>query len=104
MDARSVGRSMLSLFSVFTVFSLIGSLISASNAQKPGAAYTPVIPKTWDEQALADLEVPLADPNHSPEDISADDYYRIPVRPIYQSYPIYHPDKEPRGYRERLRQ
>ena len=53
---------------------------------------------------MATLEVPLADPSHSPEDISAEDYYRIPVRPIYRSYPEYHPDKEPRGYRERLRQ
>lgn len=87
MDTRRVGRSMLFLFSVFTVLSLISSLISASQAQKPDAAYTPVIPKTWDEQALADLEVPLADPSNSPKDISADDYYRIPVRPIYRSYP-----------------
>src|SRR5262249_46472942 len=30
--------------------------------------------------------------------------YRMPVRPIYKSYPIYAPGKEPRGYFERLKQ
>jgi hypothetical protein len=62
-----------------------------------------VIPKTWDEEALADLEVPLVDPDYSPKDISADDYYRFPVRPIYKSYPKYHPNNlkcasSPPGY------
>lgn len=64
------------------------SLLSTGQAQKPVAAYNPTIPRTWDEEALAELEVPLADPSHSPRDISADDYYRIPVRPIYKSYPL----------------
>ena len=63
-----------------------------------------MIPKTWDESALADLEVPLADPRYSPKHISAEQYYRIPVRPIYKSYPKYHPDKEHSGYRDLLRQ
>jgi hypothetical protein len=78
-------------------------LISADQAQKPGAGYSPVIPRTWDEAVLVDLEVPLADARRSPKDISPGDYYRIPVRPIYKSYPKYHPDKEPASYREWLR-
>ena len=71
----------------------------AGQAQKSSAAYSPAIPKTWDEEALASLEVPLADPGHSPKHISAEDYYRLPVRPIYKSYPQY----EPSGYRDWLR-
>ncbi len=63
----------------------------------------PVIPKTWDEQALASLEVPLADSAFSPQHISARYYYGIPVRPIYKNYPIYTPDKEPTGYVEWLK-
>ena len=63
------------------------SLLGAVRAQKQAAAFNPVIPKTWDEEALASLEVPLADPRYSPKDISAEDYYRLPVRPIYKSYP-----------------
>jgi hypothetical protein len=39
----------------------------------------------------------LASPRHSPEHISADDYYRLPVRPIYKSYPAYHVAKEEGG-------
>ena len=79
-------------------------LISATRAQKSNLFHKPLIPKTWDEQALASLEVPLAEASYSPKHISAEAYYRIPVRPIYKSYPKYHPDKEPHGYRERLRQ
>src|SRR5262245_9946122 len=67
-------------------------------------AFTPVIPKTWDDQAIASLEVPPADPAVSRAHVSADYYYRIPVRPIYKSYPVYAPGKEPAGYEEWLKQ
>jgi hypothetical protein len=30
--------------------------------------------------------------------VSAEYYYRIPVRPTYKTYPVYHPDREPAGY------
>ena len=82
---------------------IVFSSIDSDQAQKADADYKPVVPKTWDEQALADLEVPLADASRSPKHISAEEYYRIPVRPIYKTYPKYHPDKEPRGYREWIR-
>ena len=61
-----------------------------------------LIPRTWDDQAIATLEVPLADASASPVPVSADYYYRIPIRPIYKTYPVYHPAKEPPGYFERL--
>ena len=51
---------------------------------------------------MATVEVPMADPLGSPKHVSADYYYRIPVRPIYKSYPIYAPGREPAGYIERL--
>jgi hypothetical protein len=63
----------------------------------------PQVPKTWDDRAMATLEVPLADASASPVPVSADYYYRIPVRPIYKTYPVYHPSKEPSGYFERLK-
>jgi hypothetical protein len=63
----------------------------------------PQVPKTWDDRAMATLQVPLADAGASPVPVSADYYYRIPVRPIYKSYPVYHPSKEPSGYLERLK-
>jgi hypothetical protein len=79
-------------------------LIPIGRAQKSGAAFIPDIPKTWDDEAVAALEVPLADPRYSPVHVSADYYYRMPVRPVYKSYPIYAPGKEPPGYIEWLQQ
>src|SRR6185369_15340176 len=85
------------------LFILLISLIFPLMAQQPAPPFKPVVPKAWDDRALADLQIPLVDPSHSPRDISADDYYRIPVRPIYKTYPKYQPDREPRGYQDRLK-
>jgi hypothetical protein len=63
----------------------------------------PKIPKTWDDAVMANLELPLAEPSVSPKHVSTEYYYRIPVRPIYQSYPVYHPNHEPSGYLDELR-
>jgi hypothetical protein len=76
-----------------------------SQAQPSGArASSPAIPKTWDDAAMATLEVPLADPIGSPKHVSADYYYKIPVRPIYKQYPVYAPGHEPPGYMGWLKQ
>ena len=81
------------------------SVLTLSNqTEKPGGSFRPNIPKTWDDAAMATLEVPLANPIGSPKHVSADYYYRIPVRPIYKSYPIYAPGHEPPGYMEWLKQ
>ena len=66
--------------------------------------FRPTIPKTWDDEALATLELPLANPAGSPKHVSAKYYYQISVRPIYKSYPVYVPGYEPPGYMEWLRQ
>jgi hypothetical protein len=64
--------------------------------------FTPSIPRTWDDRAVASLQVPLATASASPIQIPSAYYYGIPVRPIYKSYPVYHPSKEPPGYIEWL--
>ncbi len=88
------------------LFVLLGitAFITSGQAQKDRSNVPPLIPRTWDEEALASLEVPLPDPSFSPVAIPADYYYRMPVRPIYKSYPVYAPGKEPRGYLEQLSQ
>src|SRR5262245_59872642 len=90
----------------FVLFSVLISVvfINRSQAQEAGRNSSPVIPKTWDDEAVASLEVPLAEATASPVHIPADYYYRMPVRPVYKSYPVYTPSKEPRGYFERLKQ
>jgi hypothetical protein len=63
-----------------------------------------VIPKVWDDAIMPALELPSVEPAYTPQQIKADYYYKIPVRPIYRSYPVYRPDKEPKGYYEGLLQ
>jgi hypothetical protein len=60
------------------------------------------VPLTWNDEEIARHEVPLAQPEASPKHISSDYYYRIPVRPIYKSYPVYAYGQEPPGYFESL--
>jgi hypothetical protein len=66
--------------------------------------FRPKVPKTWVDESITSLEVPLATPGASPRHISAEFYYRIPVRKIYKSYPIYAPGREPKGYSDWLSQ
>jgi len=68
------------------------------------AVFQPEIPRTWANEAVAVLEVPLANPRFSPVHIREAEYYQIPARTIYKSYPVYHPSREPAGYMEWLKQ
>jgi hypothetical protein len=78
--------------------------LAISPAQEPNAAFHPTIPKTWVDVEIASLELPLANPVGSPKHVSADYYYKIPVRPIYKQYRVYAPGQGPAGYIEWLRQ
>ena len=61
------------------------------------------IPQVWDDEAIASAIVPLAVAAATPVQIPSTYYYGIPVRPIYKSYPVYRPDREPAGYIEWLK-
>jgi hypothetical protein len=63
--------------------------------------FRPEIPKVWEDEAMREVELPLAAriPVHH---VPADYYYQIPVRPNLKTYPIYAPGKEPEGYWEWL--
>src|SRR6266480_5558667 len=67
------------------------------------AVFQPNIPRTWEDASVSTLEVPLANPKFSPIHISEAEYYRLPERTIYKSYPVYDPDREPAGYMEWLK-
>src|SRR5580704_11790045 len=66
--------------------------------------FHPDIPKAWDDESVERLEVPLAQRDRSPRYMSATEYYALKVRPIYRSYPMYAPGREPAGYIESLKQ
>ena len=93
-----------SSFSMQTVRSATWLMAALSFSPMSAATLShPVIPKTWDDTVMPLIEIPLSHPEYSPKHVSADFYYRIPVRPIYESYPVYHPDHEPPGYLDSLK-
>jgi hypothetical protein len=93
-------RPALALF----FLAAVSGLVRGEN--RPGTAgnSVPAHPTVWDDEAVEALELPLADPKASPKHVSADYYYRMPVRPIYKSYPVYALGHEPPGYTEWLTQ
>jgi hypothetical protein len=66
--------------------------------------FHPTIPMAWDDSETNSFELPLAQADRSPRYPSAKQYYDMPVRPVYRTYPFYAPDKEPAGYWETLQQ
>jgi hypothetical protein len=104
----SIGLTRSSLL----FFTLVGGAIF-QNVQKRAeetpkrpneTRQAPTIPRTWDDEAIASLEIPLPDPTASPVHMKSDQYYGLPIRPIYRSYPVYAPNNEPKGYLESLAQ
>jgi hypothetical protein len=64
-----------------------------------------VIPKTWDDARLATLEIPVASLGAGKKHhVPAEYYYHVPIRPVYRTYPVYVPGREPAGYQEWLKQ
>ena len=76
-------------------------LIPIGRAQKSGAAFSPNIPKTWDEAALKDWATPVAGLNVRPTHMPTKEYYALPVENL-KTYPVYYPGREPEGYWEML--
>ena len=66
--------------------------------------FRPQIPRAWDDKEVERFELPLAKRDRSPRYMSSEHYYKLPVRPIYRSYPAYAEGREPAGYRESLKQ
>ncbi|MGH7494722.1 MAG: hypothetical protein ACREOO_20310 [bacterium] len=105
MLAFKSNKSVVSLAAFTILLSWLGcAIFNEGWAQASSQKWLPDIPKTWDEKALASLELPLVDSSFSPVHISAEYYYGIPVRPVYKNYPVYAPAKEPAGYIAWLRQ
>src|SRR6476619_4121823 len=87
---------------IVSVVALTLCVLSAMGQQR-AKQWIPDIPKTWVDHEMSELEVPLSNRSSSPKQIPAEYYYRIPVRPIYKTYPVYAPGKEPAGYVEALK-
>lgn len=90
------------ILSAFTGLALATVAGAQQGDLRNSPRYTPDIPRTWADEAVATFEIPLARPEFSAVHVPEEYYYRLPVRTIWKSYPIYHPDHEPDGYREQL--
>ena len=100
-------RSSVCVAWISAVVAMAAGTPFSSNAkgrpgEQPPRGADATIPDTWDEARLASLQVPLAHAGPSPEHVPGAYYRSIPVRPIYRSYDVYHPDREPDGYLEWL--
>lgn len=60
-----------------------------------------VVPKIWDAKELETWATPLAGLGVAPGFVSEELYYAAPVDNL-RTYPVYHPKREPAGYREGL--
>ena len=90
---------------IILALALYGGRHSVLLAQ-PGSASDEVhyeIPKTWDEAELRAWTIPAREPGAYTVHVPPSFYYSIPTPPIYKSYPVYHPSKEPAGYMDWLR-
>src|SRR5258708_2531475 len=61
------------------------------------------IPKVWDDRDVAGFRLPLAGLGAPPTLISEKGYYALPEANL-KTYPVYTPDKEPKGYLDWLSQ
>jgi len=86
---------------LFVVLGLLSGCAVATAVGTSGPVAREV-PRTWADSAIAEFELPLAEPEFSPQHVSEAYYYALPERVIWKSYPIYHPDREPVGYRDSL--
>jgi hypothetical protein len=84
----------------FSILLGIACMLPAQD-QKP---FRPQIPRMWEDVAMRDLELPLPRPQYTLRLVSSEYYYRIPIRPMYKTYPVYARDREHAGYMDRLRQ
>ena len=87
---------------IFCVLALTTLAIAALAAGDP--PFHPDIPKAWDDVAVESMELPLAQRDRSPRYMSSAEYYALHIRPIYRSYPVYAPGREPAGYLDSLKQ
>jgi mono/diheme cytochrome c family protein len=58
-----------------------------------------VVPRIWDEKELAGWATPLAGLGVPPSFFSEKEYYAAPIDNL-RTYPVYHPRREPPGYRD----
>jgi hypothetical protein len=75
---------------------------SPAQTKSPDSVNRATAPKIWDATLLATWAVPVAGVNATPDFYTEEEYYSAPVDNL-RTYPVYHPDYEPKGYRAWLK-
>lgn len=65
-------------------------------------SWNPAIPRSWELTELEAWTIPPRTPGVYTVHLPSSFVYSIPAYPIYKTYPIYHPAREPKGYMDRL--
>jgi hypothetical protein len=78
------------------------SVLALLTPQASGQLIRPEIPKSWDERELEAWTIPPRTPGVHIVHLPSSFVYSIPAYPIYKTYPIYHPAREPQGYMDWL--
>jgi hypothetical protein len=81
--------------------SIFAPEVMAQGASQPSSQAVRV-PKIWDAKKLAEWATPLAGLNLRPSFYSEEEYYATPIDNL-RTYPVYHPDYQPKGYLESLK-
>jgi mono/diheme cytochrome c family protein len=76
-------------------------LLLACAAALPAQEKRITAPRIWDAEALKDWALPVAGLGVAPTFVDPETYYRRRVDNL-ATYPVYHPSREPKGYREQL--
>ncbi len=103
---QQIARAMLAKPSVsrLAACAVLSCSLPCSLAQTDGEHHplpAVVVPKLWDAKELDGWATPLAGLGVPPSFVGETDYYAAPIDNL-RTYPVYHPDREPPGYRESL--
>ncbi|MCU1330562.1 MAG: hypothetical protein JWN34_5932 [Bryobacterales bacterium] len=81
---------------------ILAASFACAQSRRSEQRFRAQVPRMWDDAAMADLELPLPRARYSLRQVKAEYYYRIPIRPVYKTYPVYPIQNEPAGYIDRL--
>ncbi|HSO76654.1 MAG TPA: hypothetical protein VLU47_17625, partial [Blastocatellia bacterium] len=89
--------ALVLLWAAATLFLMMPG--STAQTKPPSTIRKNVVPKIWDAKQLATWATPVAGVNTTPNFYTEEEYYAARVDNV-RTYPVYHPDFEPKGYRE----
>jgi hypothetical protein len=65
-------------------------MVAAGRSQAPSPDFPKAIRRAWEDEDMASLKAPLANPLGSPKHVSVPLLHRVPLRTIYRPSPVYY--------------